>query len=122
MRTAPFFFTLDHEGEIIEYSSSFRNVFYRNPKKDKIKNIQEIIPNYFDENYREDTSVPRTFKVTINTHKVQNVDATFVVNPILVKGEHLGFLGSMTLKEQPSQNFIRNERLTEKLMKLRADE
>lgn len=55
MRSAPVFCIIDHEGNITDYTASFRNIFFSNNKKDYNKNIQEIIPGYFDEGYKEKT-------------------------------------------------------------------
>lgn len=48
LRAAPLFAVIDNEGYIREYTASFENYFFGRQNKNKLKSIQEIIPNYFD--------------------------------------------------------------------------
>jgi hypothetical protein len=52
LRTAPYYCIVDHEGDITDFTASFRNIFFQNSsKKSYNRNIQEIIPTYFDADY-----------------------------------------------------------------------
>lgn len=73
VRTAPVFCILDHEGNITDFTASFRNIFFSNNKKSYYKNIQEIIPGYFEEDYSEKTTNVRNFTSFLRNKKLGEV-------------------------------------------------
>lgn len=90
---------MDQEGYIQDFTASFRNIFYRISKKVQAKNIQEIIPNYFESTPEGERDLqPRTIEIQMRNNKLGPVEATFQILPINVKGEYLGFLINMTYR------------------------
>lgn len=73
VRSAPVFCIVDHEGNITDYTASFRNIFFSNNKKTYNKNIQEIIPGYFDGDYNEKTTNVRNFSSFLRNKKLGEV-------------------------------------------------
>ena len=56
----PIYCIIDHEGYIKDCTASFKYLFYKKTKKETNKNIQEIVVNYFDEEFQEESLVVRT--------------------------------------------------------------
>jgi PAS domain S-box-containing protein len=114
-REIPLYCIVDHEGYIRDYTASFKNIFYYQSRKEKAKNIQEIIPNYFDEDYSEEMQTTRTFTVPINNKKLGEIEAKFEIHPIFVKQNHEGFLIKMEYITQMSKFNSKTERFTERI-------
>lgn len=55
----PIYCIVDHEGYIKDSTASFKYLFYKKSKKKMNKNIQEIVVNYFDEDFQEDSTLVR---------------------------------------------------------------
>lgn len=76
-REIPIYCIVDHEGYIRDYTASFKNIFYFQSKKEKVKNIQEIIPNYFDDDFSEEMKTSRILTVPIKNKKLGEIEAKF---------------------------------------------
>lgn len=86
LRGAPVYCVVDLEGQITDCTSSFRNIFFSRQKRASTRSIQEIIPGYFEGECADPATEVRHFQSFINNAKLGEVEVSFTVSPIVVKG------------------------------------